>query len=168
MRKILVFLVSAVIILMVNSLPAMTDMPTEPSAGQASEGTSAPDFILEDLNANKISLSSFKEKKSLILFFWTVSCPFCRKALPTLEKDYLSLRIQDIEILAIDIGESKSRIGMFLKNYPVSFSILLDKDAEVADIYDLYGVPTYILVDKKGIVRYRGHFLPRDYLNLLR
>ena len=39
---------------------------------------SAPNFALKDLNNNAVTLSSFRGKQAVILFFWTTWCPYCR------------------------------------------------------------------------------------------
>ncbi len=166
MKKNIVMVLIAVF-LMLNALFAMTDVVKEP-AELPVEGTIAADFLLEDLNANQVALLSFRDKKSVVLFFWASWCPFCRKEIENLEKEYPTLKKKNIEILAVDIGETKSRVASFLKRYPVSFSVLLDYDMSVAQIYEVMGVPTYIMVDTKAVIKYRGNRLPEDYLKLIK
>jgi peroxiredoxin len=120
----------------------------------------AAHFNLLDLNGNKVSLSDFKDKP-LILFFWTTWCPFCRRALNFLKGFYPQLLKEGAELLAIDIGEPTYRVDNFAKRYSLPFNVLLDEDTAVADAYDILGVPTYILIDKKGYIVFKGNYFPR-------
>lgn len=128
----------------------------------------APDFRLIDTKGELVDLASFKDKKSLILLFWTTWCPYCRRAMRDLNQEYAQLESLDIEVLAINIMERASRIKLFLSSFPVKFKILLDRDGRVADSYHLVGVPTYVLIDKRGRVRFNKNYFPKsDYQRLL-
>ncbi|MCM8791697.1 MAG: TlpA family protein disulfide reductase [Candidatus Omnitrophica bacterium] len=123
-------------------------------------------FALDSLEGKKVELSDFKNKP-LLLFFWTIRCPHCRRALFLLNQIYPELEDSNIEILGINIEESADKIKRFLKDYPLTFKILLDSDGKVARIYRVIGVPTYILIDKEGKVKFQGSYFPFDYKNLL-
>lgn len=126
----------------------------------------APDFKLEDLHQDTVSLSSFKGKQPVILFFWTTWCPFCRKELNILNSRYQELISDGWEILAINIGEPARKVSKFTEDYALAFKVLLDADFAVSYAYDILGVPTYVLADKKGRIIYRKNYFPEQY-NLL-
>lgn len=128
----------------------------------------APDFKLMDLKGKEVSLSDFKGKP-LILFFWTTWCPFCREEFPVLTDKYNDLKKEGIEVLAIDIGESKERVEKFTVNLNLDmpFPILLDSASTVAYAYDLLGVPTFILIDSQGKIKFQGNDFPSNYNSLL-
>jgi cytochrome c-type biogenesis protein len=129
---------------------------------------SAPDFTLSDLDGNKIMLSEFKHKKSVVLFFWTTWCPFCLRELLNLNQIYLDAALDDVEFLAINVQESQAKVRQFLKRYNVDFKILLDGNSSVAYSYGLIGVPTFILINKQTEIVFKGHFFPQDtYRRLL-
>lgn len=136
----------------------------EPEAKEADtkETNTAFDFRLQDLNQKTFTLSSYKDKQTVILFFWTTWCPFCRDELRILNERYLELVKDGIELLAIDIGESGYKVDRFVRNYALAFKILLDKEATVAYAYDILGVPTYIFIDKKGNIVFRSHSFPQQ------
>lgn len=131
--------------------------------------TPAFNFSLYDLEGNKISLSDFSGKP-LILFFWTTWCPFCREEFPVLTDNYNDLKKEGIEVLAIDIGESKERVKKFTVNLNLDmpFPILLDSASTVAYAYDLLGVPTFILIDSQGKIKFQGNDFPGNYKQLLK
>lgn len=122
----------------------------------------ALDFKLPDLNNEFVTLSSYKGKNPVILLFWTTWCPFCREELNILNKKYPQLAKEGWEVLGINIEESPSIVGVFLKKRPLAFKVLLDTDAQVTYSYDILGVPTFILVNKEGFVVFKDNYFPED------
>jgi peroxiredoxin len=137
------------------------------SEAQASR-EKAPVFQLADINGELVSLKSFQDEKGVILLFWTTWCPYCRKAMNDLNQQLSQLESSDIELLAVNVMESRTRIKLFLSSFPVKFKVLLDADGVVADSYNLVGVPTYVLIDKNGVVRFNNNYFPqKDYQRIL-
>lgn len=132
----------------------------------AQELHEASSFTLYDLDGNKVNLRDFKGKP-LIIFFWTIWCPYCRRAMAQLSKIYPEIKANDIELLAINIEEPKERIRRFLRPYVIGFKVLLDSDASVAYIYDIIGIPTYIFIDREFNIVFIDNYFPRDYKALL-
>ncbi|MDI6758271.1 MAG: TlpA disulfide reductase family protein [Candidatus Omnitrophota bacterium] len=128
----------------------------------------APDFKLEDITGKKVTLSSFKDKKPVILFFWTTWCPSCVKGLRLLNDMHADFLGDDVELLFINIGESRSKIERFLKNKYPPYSVLLDKDTEIAYLFDVLGVPTYVIINKAGGIVYKDNYFPyEEYKDLV-
>jgi peroxiredoxin len=122
----------------------------------------APNFALKDLNQVKVELSGFKDKKPVVLFFWTTWCPYCQRALKNLNRDLPDLSKEGYEILPINAGEPAAKVAKFAKNNGYNFRILLDPSSETSDAYHVYGVPAYFLVDKKGVLRGSDNSFPRE------
>lgn len=128
----------------------------------------ALDFQLPDLKQNTVSLKDYKDKQLVILFFWTTKCPFCRVDLRKMNDIYPTLKKEGWELLAIDVGETQSEVDNFVKAHNLAFKILLDKDTQVAVDYGILGVPTFIIIDKKGNTVFKDHYFPyKEYKNLL-
>jgi peroxiredoxin len=125
------------------------------------------DFSLYTTDDEKISSSEFKDK-SLILFFWTTWCPFCRRAIYKLNEIYPELKNSDIQLLGINVGEPKEKVKNFLKSYNVEFKVLLDKEGEVASSYWVFGVPYYIFINKKGDIVFEDNYFPLDYKKIFK
>jgi peroxiredoxin len=122
-------------------------------------------IVLNDLQGASVNLSRLKNPT--ILFFWTTWCPYCRKEIKALNQIYPQMQKEGITVFAVNVGESAYRVQRFFKDYVLNFRVLLDKDQKLADNYDLLGVPTYIFLDKHGLVVLRDNSLPADYKNLL-
>lgn len=126
------------------------------------EDNPAPDFQLSDIKNNVVSLSSYRNKQPVLLLFWTTWCPYCRKELRLLNQLYPQLEKDGLEVLAIDIGEAKYKVENFIASYGLVFKVLLDKDNSVAESYELMGVPTYVLINKKQEVVFQANSFPQD------
>jgi len=132
------------------------------------EARTAPDFKLADTLGNIHTLSSYKDKQPVLLFFWTTWCPFCQKELGKLNNTYSVLKTDGIELLAINTGESANTVNRLLKKINPSFIVLIDGDTEVASAFSVFGVPTYILIDKNGEIIYQDNALPKNLKELIK
>ncbi len=115
-------------------------------------GKSAPDFQLENLDGQFISLSSLKGKPMLINF-WATWCPPCRLEMPYLQQIYDEWSAKGLVMVSVNMGESASTVINFMKSYSLSFPVLLDTRQNVAAKYNIRGIPTTFFVDKDGIIR---------------
>lgn len=117
----------------------------------------APDFKLNDISGNQVSLSDFRDKKAVLLIFWTTWCPYCRVALRSLREDQQELKGSGIELLTINVNESAHKAGNFIRGLGADFTVLLDLDAQVSNSYGLLGVPTYFVISKTGRVVFNSN-----------
>lgn len=70
--------------------------------------------------------------------------------MPSLQRAWEQLRDEDIQVLAVNMGEDKQAIDRFTDRYPVDFPVLLDKDVKVADAWSVMGLPTTYVVNPAG------------------
>lgn len=113
----------------------------------------APDFLIKDLDRSPVSLSDYKNKTSVVLFFWTTWCPYCQRELRKLNQNKADWEKDGIIILPINAGESSAKVARFVKSNGLNFRVFLDPDSQVSDSYQVYGVPSYFIIDKKGYIR---------------
>jgi len=117
-------------------------------------GKQAPDFKLKTLDGKEVSLSDYRGKVVLINF-WATWCPPCREEMPLFERVYKKYRDKGFEILAISTDTSTEPVKKFVKEYKLSFLILMDAD-NVSGLYGIQGLPTSFLIDREGkIVKVR-------------
>ena len=119
-------------------------------------------FNLSDLNGISLDLNVYKDEKSVLMLFWTTWCPYCRESLIALNDDYKRLEKEGIEVIAVNIQESSSRVSRFMKKYNLFLRIILDEDAQLAKDYRVIGIPTYLLMNKKGDIVFKGNRFPED------
>lgn len=128
-------------------------------------GDLAPDFTLEDLDGNTVSLKDFQGEKIVFLNFWASWCPPCRLEMPDLNKLYQENKGDDFIVLAINVGEPENTVKEFIEENGYSFPVLLDKTQKVGFAYNTFSIPTSVLVDKEGKIRvYRPGFMTYDQM----
>ena len=115
-------------------------------------GEPAPDFQLQDLDGQDISLRDLRGKPVLINF-WATWCRPCVFEMPYLQQIYEEWSGEGLVLLTINIGESPTRVKGFLENYNLSLPALLDTKKNVARKYNITGIPTTFFIDKDGIIQ---------------
>ena len=115
-------------------------------------GKPAPDFQLNTLDGQSVSLSDLKGKP-VLLNFWATWCGPCRIEMPFLQQIYDEWRGRGLVLLAINIGENPSQIAEFMQSQGLSFPVLLDSDGEIAQKYNIQYIPSTFFIDKDGIIQ---------------
>jgi len=125
----------------------------------------AQDFTLEDINGVSVTLSQvIKENEATLLVFWTTWCQFCAKEIPDLIRLQTEYKDKGLKILAVNIGESKRKADLFVKQRGLNYTVLLDTNNIVATQYGVMGIPANILIGKDGSIKYRGTRPPDENL----
>lgn len=121
--------------------------PTEAVVGQP-----APNFELQSLDGQSVSLKDFKGKPVLINF-WATWCGPCVYEMPFLQEIHDEWSSKGLILLAINDGESLSKVSQFMQRYNFSLPVLLDNRQAVAKKYNIVGIPTTFFIDKDGIIQ---------------
>ena len=111
--------------------------------------TNAPDFTLQDLQGNSISLRDFRGKV-VFLNFWATWCPPCRYEMPFIDRLYGRLKGRGLVVLAVDMKESRRQVAEFKRDFRLSFSVLLDTKGTVSSFYGVRGLPSTYLIGAGG------------------
>ncbi len=125
----------------------------------------APDFSIADLQGNTLTLSGY-EGKVLFINFWATWCPPCRKEIPDFIEAYKELKAEGLEILGVSVDQTTA--GALLEwvrktgiNYPIALAT-----PEIVQAYEPGEyIPATIVVDRKGVIRYRqSELMDKDTL----
>ncbi|HSB52656.1 MAG TPA: TlpA disulfide reductase family protein [Dissulfurispiraceae bacterium] len=135
--------------------------PPSPFDVEKLSGQAAPDFALQDLEGNTVSLSSFKGKV-VFLNFWATWCPPCKDELPSIEKLHNLMKQKGLVVLAVSIDKSPEKVRDFLKQHPVSFRVLMDKNASASRSFKVFSLPMTFIIDKRGVL-IEKHFGEKDW-----
>jgi peroxiredoxin len=157
MRK-LVALAAAALVL---SLPALATAP----------GAAAPQFTLGSRAGQDVSLAQYKGQV-VMLNFWASWCGPCRQEMPLLESIYKKYNKLGFTMIGVNVEPDSNAANDWLKQTPVSFPILYDKESKVSKAYDVATMPSTVIIDRTGKVRvlHRG-YKPGDeneYLDSIR
>jgi peroxiredoxin len=120
-----------------------------PNAPFKAASYNAPDFSLKDLQGNVFKLSN-QRGKPVLIFFGTTWCPTCRSELPLYKEIYEVYTNRGLEVIYVNIMESRGKVAKFAKANALPFKIILDENGDVATDYAVVGVPTLVLIDKQG------------------
>ena len=143
------------------SVPALAVAPQGP----------APQFRLESMGGKPVALEQLKGQVVMINF-WASWCGPCRQEMPLLEKLYAKYKPMGFTMLGINVEPDSTLAAGFLQKTPVTFPILFDTKSEVSKLYEVAGMPSTAIIDRKGNLRWvhRG-YKPGDeneYLNQIR
>jgi len=131
-------------------------------AGDVNE--SAPDFTLPGDGGQAVSLSDLRGQVVMINF-WASWCGPCRQEMPLLEQIHQRYESLGFTLLGVNVEENSSDAKAFLEDRPVSFPILFDPDNGVSKLYDVIAMPSTVLIDRQGNVRYLHHGFKPGYEN---
>ena len=141
-----------------------------PVCGAAADGP-APDFQLASAGGKAVSLAQYKGQVVMINF-WATWCGPCRSEMPVLEQLHKKYKPMGFTMIGVNVEPDSAGAVDWLKATPVSFPILFDTDSKVSKLYAVSGMPSTVIVDRKGQMRYlhRG-YKPGDenqYLDQIR
>lgn len=118
----------------------------------------APDFTLKSNSGENVRLAELRGKV-VMLNFWASWCGPCRQEMPLLDGIYKRYNPAGFEYLGINVEEDNADAKKLIKELGVSFPILFDPESKASKLYDVEAMPTTVLIDKKGEIRYvnRGY-----------
>lgn len=117
----------------------------------------APDFILNNMDGESVSLKNHSNKVVMINF-WATWCPPCRREMPSMEYLYQEFKSDAFTVLAINQWETPDHVFAYMGELDVvpEFPILFDVDSAISEAYGVKGLPTTLLIDKQGKIVYRA------------
>jgi peroxiredoxin len=132
---------------------AMLMMAITLNAHALSVGQASPDFTLPSSTGKNIRLQELRGQVVLINF-WASWCGPCRQEMPLLEDIYKKYSKLGFTILGINVEQDSSKAATYLRDVPVSFPILFDTQNTLSKLYDVNAMPTTVIVDRNGKIRY--------------
>jgi peroxiredoxin len=134
------------------------------SASAAELSGPAPDFALAARDGGQVTLAEL-EGQVVMLNFWATWCGPCRQEMPHLEALYQRYSDLGFMLLGVNVEEDSSGADKFLRETPVTFPILFDPKSEVSKKYDVIAMPSTVLIDRAGNMRFIHHGYQPGYEN---
>lgn len=119
-------------------------------------GRPAPDFILRELGTGGLGKSqrlSDLQGKTVLLDFFASWCGPCREQAPIVERLARRLAGPKLAVFGVNTSDQFADAEHYLERHPPSYPILYDADNEGANAFGVTGLPTLLVIDKRGIVR---------------
>lgn len=109
-------------------------------------------FTLTSLDGKPITVGS--SGKVTVINFWATWCPPCREEMPELNK-FAKKYQQSLVFYAVDIQEDSDKVAEFITKNNYTMTTLLDNDGTVAKKFRISAIPTTIVIDKDGLIKFR-------------
>ncbi len=120
-------------------------------AKQPAESANPVSFTLPDMEGKNIAVGMPGE--ITIINFWATWCPPCRSEMP--ELDRFAQNHKEVALYAVNIQEYSDKVKEFMQKNNYSLHVLMDKDGTIAKKFQITAIPTTIVIDKNGNIKYR-------------
>lgn len=139
--------------------PAQPEKPVKLTAGDM-----LPKFKLTDLSGKEVSSEDLlKERKALVLDFWSLRCPACKDneaRFAACAKDFAEKGVAVVHIASNrgEVGDDTmlEALRAGVKKEDIGLPILIDRGNVVADLFGAAVTPTTYVIDAAGKIRYSG------------
>jgi thiol-disulfide isomerase/thioredoxin len=144
-------LLSAPLLSALLFLSTVAASPVAMAAGPAI-GAIPPSAVGEDGDGRPVSLSAYRGKV-VVVAFWTSSCAYCLKEVPTLENAQKQLASYGLQVVAVNVNDNSKDYGEMLRQMR-KFSLVLahDPGTLVAEAWDVRMFPNLWILDPEGRV----------------
>ncbi len=112
-----------------------------------------PPLKLMDLQGNTHDLNDYKGQ-IVLLQFWATYCPPCRKEMPSMNRMIEKMEGTAFKILAVDMGESKAEVRLFIDEVKPEFTILMDESGKSIADWQVFAAPSNFIIGPEGKIRY--------------
>jgi peroxiredoxin len=118
----------------------------------------APDFTLKSMDGPNLRLQE-QRGRVVMVNFWATWCGPCRQEMPQLNKLYEKYRGSGFVLLGVNVDDDARNAASVASKIGVKFPVLLDTDKTVSKRYELATMPSTVIIDRDGKVRYvhRGY-----------
>jgi len=137
-------LLLAVILMLCGSASVFAASPSDP----------APNFTLKALDGKNLKLSELTGTV-VLLNFWASWCGPCRQEMPLLNAMHNKYEPLGFTVLGVNVEQNIDDARGFMQDFPVDFPVVLDQRNEVSSAYKIVGMPTTLILDRDGNIRYR-------------
>ncbi len=105
------------------------------------------------VRAADLDLNQYRGKV-VYLDFWASWCGPCRESFPWLSNLAREYSSKQLVVIGVNVDQDRARAERFLNETPASFAILYDPRGELATTYKVAGMPSAVLIDREGRIRY--------------
>ena len=122
-----------------------------PEALAVRAGEPAPAFTLATSRGGAIDLAALKGKV-VYVDFWASWCTPCRRSFPWMNALHARYGSEGLAIVGINVDKRRADADRFLADVPAAFAIVFDPAGATPAAFDVKGMPSSYLIDRKGVV----------------
>jgi thiol-disulfide isomerase/thioredoxin len=106
------------------------------------------------VQAADLDLTAYRGKV-VYVDFWASWCAPCKQSFPWLANLVREYASQDFVVIGVNVDKDHGRAERFLNETPANFTIVYDPQGELATAYKVAGMPSGVLIDRTGHVRFQ-------------
>lgn len=128
-------------------------------------GVEAPDFTLKDVNGREIRLSGFKDRKAVVIVFWSTWSSFSSNALKRFEAFHRKYAGSGIQVVGINVdnqhisSDDMALIKDLISKLEITFPVLVDSRLMTFASYGVIALPSTFIIEA-GKISYELPGLP--------
>jgi len=125
--------------------------------GGIKEGSDAPMFGGQTIDNQQINYSQMKGKRIVVLDFWSIYCASCIEEMPKLTAIYNEFRDKGLVIIGVNLDSfGTHRVVKFMNGMEtkINFPVIIDKNRQVAMAFNAMVLPTTLVIDAAGKIRF--------------
>jgi len=133
-------------------------------AGIGLVGSKAPPVEVKEWIGQPPDVAEGYKGKPVLLSFWAIWCPHCRRNLPTMDQLVRDFSLQGLRIVGITRERENNgidKIKEYIESHPMLFPTGVDEEGKTSRSFLVSNIPRAVLIDSKGNIAWYGH---PDYL----
>ena len=130
-----------------------------------------PNLRLKMLNGKYARLNDFIKEGPMIIDFWATWCEPCKKQMRYLNLFYNHFKSTGFNVLTVntDTPKSMSKVKPYIRTKGFDFNVAVDPNSQVYKKLKIQQMPTTIIIDQDGLVKYRPKgYVPGDEVGILK
>lgn len=125
-----------------------------PADGETRVAAPALNLPLAD-GRGQMSLERYRGKV-VLLSFWRLYCGACEDAQPFADRlAHAKDKKAGFALLSVNIGDDPEEVRDYIAGRKISYAVGLDAAHDAVTVFRVRGTPTFLLIDKKGMIRAR-------------
>jgi peroxiredoxin len=117
-------------------------------------GKPAEAFTLTTLDGREMKLADHLGKDVVLLDFWAVWCPPCRRSIPAVAEIIREFSPKGLVVYTVNQQDTPEAVRNFLKSENVDVPVLMDTESVAGDLYGVSSIPKMVIIDRGGTVAF--------------
>ena len=145
-------------------IAALAVTPAVPPAGAffgggrgIKEGADAPMFSGQTIDNQRLDYARLKGKKVVLIDFWSIYCASCIEEMPRLVELHNEFKDKGLVVIGVNLDSfGTHRVVRFMNSMEtkINFPVIIDKNRQIAAAFSAMVLPTTIVIDVAGKVRF--------------
>jgi thiol-disulfide isomerase/thioredoxin len=114
----------------------------------------APDFSFPSAEGQQVSNATLRGKV-VLMDFWGTWCPPCRESVPILQNLQKKYANKGFQLVSVSSDDDEDVWKTFIQAQKMNWTEYIDLSGQVLQSFNIESFPTYIVLDKDGVMRFR-------------